>query len=198
MSERDDRGLPGSGNLLVAVVVLVIIGVSGLIFWWKMAARTSSVPAADRETKLSSVISPGTEPLSLTVYLPTGGALAPRSLPVRREPDAQSQAREIVSVLLAGEQNGKGPVLENVKLREVYLEPSGTAFVDLSVVSKEGIRSSAWEELLAVYSLANSVLVNVEEVKRIRFLIDGKTALTLSGHLDLTRTYTRRMDLVKE
>jgi hypothetical protein len=178
--------------------MLVIIGTSGLIFWWKMAARTQTVPASGQETTLSSVVSPGDEPISLTVYLPTNGALESRSLPVRREPDAQSQAREIISVLLAGELHGKGPVLENVKLRELYLDRAGIAFVDLSVVPKEGIRSSAWEELLAVYSLANSILQNVEEVKRVRFLIDGKTALTLSGHLDLTRTYTRRMDLLKD
>ena len=198
MPERDDRGLPGSGNLLVVVVILVIIGTSGLIFWWKMTARTPAVQAPGRETTLSSVVSSGDEPISLTVYLPMNGALASRVLPVRREPDAQSQAREIISVLLAGEERGKGPVLENVKLRELYLDPAGIAFVDLSVVPKEGIRSSAWEELLGIYSLVNSILQNVEEVKRVRFLVDGRTAFALSGHLDLTRTFTRRIDLVKE
>ncbi len=198
MPERDDRGLPGSGNLLVALIVLVILGTSGLVFWWKMSTRTAPSPAQERQAGSQAVIPRGDEPMSLTCYQPSKTALASRALPVRREPDAQSQAREILAVLLAGEQQGKGPVLENVKLRELYLDPAGTAYVDLAIVPKEGIRSSAWEEFLAIYSLVNSIMQNVEEVKRVRFLIDGRTMPTLSGHLDLTRTYSRRMDLVKE
>lgn len=183
---------------MVAVVVLLILGTSGFIFWWKMAARTRADAVQERTAAMPVPIPLANEPMFVTGYLPAKGVLASRTLTVRREPDAQSQAREILSVLLAEEQQGKGPVLEGVKLRELYLDPEGAAYADLSIVPKEGLRSSAWEEFLAVYSLVNSIMQNVEEVKRVRFLIDGNTAPTLSGHLNLLRFYSRRMDLVKE
>jgi hypothetical protein len=196
MSDRNDRSIPGNRTLLVVAAFLVLLGAGSFYAWWKLSARAASQPGETQD--LSSPAVPLDEPVPMTLYLPTDGSLAASSIPVKRQAEAQSQAREIVSTLLSDEQQGKGAVLSNVKLRELYLDPAGTAYLDLSVVPKDGIRSSAWEELFAVYAVANSLLQNVEEVKRVRFLVDGKEAQTLAGHIDLARSYTKRMDLIKQ
>lgn len=198
MSEKGDRRLPGSWNLPAAALVLALLGASGFVFWWKMAARGPSRPPEAQGQGPAAPAAFPDETAPTTVYLPSRGSQAAVSVPVKRRPDAQSQAREIVSTILSDEQQGRGAVLVNVRLRELYLDASGTAYLDLSVVPKEGIRASAWEELLAAYALVNSLMQNVEEVKRVRFLLDGKEAQTLAGHVDLSRSYTKRMDLVRE
>jgi hypothetical protein len=48
-----------------------------------------------------------------------------------------------------------------------------------------GIQGST-EELLAVYAIVNSVVVNFPAVQRVQILLDGETASTLAGHVDLS------------
>jgi hypothetical protein len=60
------------------------------------------------------------------------------------------------------------------------------------------VRASAWEEQLAIYALVNTLLQNFEEIKQVVLLLDGGEAQTLAGHMDLSRTFTKRMDLVKQ
>jgi hypothetical protein len=38
---------------------------------------------------------------------------------------------------------------------------------------------------------------NVPEVRQVRFLVDGREVQTLAGHIDLSRSFGKRTDLVK-
>lgn len=196
MSERDDRGIPGSGAVIAVAVVMVLLASSGVL-WWKMKAAEP----AGGEGPPGEVNAPAARPLDaampVTVYLPSVDALAAVSAQVKAQLDARSQAREIITALLSGEKDQKGPVLAGLQVREVYLDAAGTVYADLNIVPGEGIRSSAWDELLAIASITTSVTENVPEVRQVRFLVGGKEAQTLAGHVDLTRSYTGRMDLVK-
>ena len=62
--------------------------------------------------------------------------------------------------------------------------------------AKCGLRS--WEELLALYAMVNTLSQNFEEIRQVRFLVDGREAQTLAGHIELSRKFTKRMDLVKQ
>ena len=193
MSERNDRRLPGTGALLAVTVVIGLLLASGIVFWWKTPARPPSEAApAPAATGILTE-----EPAAVMLVLPSEGGLVETAAQVERRPDARSRAYAVVASLLSDERADRGPVLANVGLRELYLDPAGTAYLDLASRQKEGIRSSAWEELLAVQALVNTVMQNVEEIKQVRILIDGKPAQTLSGHIDLTRSYAKRTDLVK-
>ena len=52
------------------------------------------------------------------------------------------------------------------------------------------------DELLTVYSIVNSVVFNVSEIKRITILIDGQPVETLNGHLDLRRALVPDVTLI--
>ncbi|MBT3387327.1 MAG: hypothetical protein HN417_05300 [Desulfobacula sp.] len=52
-------------------------------------------------------------------------------------------------------------------------------------------------ELLAVYSLVNSLTLNISKIKMVKILIQGKDALTLAGHIDLECFYKTNMLMVK-
>ncbi|MDI6808222.1 MAG: GerMN domain-containing protein [Candidatus Eisenbacteria bacterium] len=78
----------------------------------------------------------------------------------------------------------------NAVLRHTFIDERGTVFIDFSgsirVTSQGGI---LFEWLLAS-SIARTVLENVERVKKVVFLVDGKPAATLTGHVDLTEGLT--------
>jgi hypothetical protein len=199
MPERIDRRI-GHNRLLFGVVVIIfVIAAAAGIYIWSMM-RSSSVPlntVVPSKTAIGQQIRLE-EPLTIVLYFPLDGMLVSGSAAVKRQPDAQSQAREILAVMLGDQRAGQTALLKDVKLREIYLDASGTAYVDLASVQHKEIRTSAWDELAALYAVVNTLVQNIEEIKRVRVLLDGREAQTLAGHIDLSRVFNKRMDLVKQ
>lgn len=82
-------------------------------------------------------------------------------------------------------------------VRGAYLLPDGTAFVDLGGPTvSQGWSAGSHEELMAVYSIVQTVTVNFPEVKRVRVLVNGSQAETLAGHIALDRPLTPMAELV--
>jgi hypothetical protein len=197
MSERTDRGIQ-SGRLLVGVVIIaaaIVVSVGGLL-WMRMSATKTAPMPAEQDQQLAQRLLRD-EPLSITLYYPHEGMLVPGSTFVKRQPDTQSLARATLAALFADPRAALEPVLRDIRLRELYLDGSGTAYIDLTPGPRKEVRASAWEEQLAIYALVNTLQQNFEEIKQVVLLVDGGEAQTLAGHMDLSRTFTKRMDLLK-
>jgi hypothetical protein len=200
MSEKSDRRLPGSGTLVMAAMALVLIAAAGGGYlWFRSAGALQPVPVPQQETGPAAPVEKPNEPFMATLYLLADGGLGSTVVAVKREPDAQLQAREAVAAILAGDRSGKAAVLTELKLRALYLDAAGTAYLDLSPLkaAQKDIRASAQEELLAVYALVNTLTQNFPEVRQVRIILDGREAQTLAGHIDLSRSFVKRTDLVK-
>ena len=46
--------------------------------------------------------------------------------------------------------------------------------------------------------MVNTVMQNFYEIKGVRFLVNGREAQTLAGHVDLSGKFQKRMDLVQQ
>ena len=198
MSERNDRSIQSSRLLISTVIIIVaIIGSGGALLWfWMNSTKTAPAPV-EQDRQLTQRLLRD-EPLSITLYYPHEGMLAAAPAQVKRQPDVQSLAREALAALFADQRARMEPVLRDIRLRELYLDGSGTAYIDLTPGQQKDVRASAWEEQLAIYALVNTLLQNFQEVKQVVLLLDGGEAQTLAGHMDLSRTFTKRMDLVKQ
>ena len=197
MSRESDRSI-GAKRPLLGILVGVVLA-SGLVvfaYWW--LARTPSEPRnLGGEQVVSGALPVRNEDrLAASFFVPLGGRLEPVAVAIRRQPEAQLEAREALSSLLADERSGQAVVLRDLRLRAFYIDSAGTAYVDLVPPADRAIRGSVWEELLAVYALVNTVLQNAPSVTQVRLLVDGRQQQTLAGHVDLTRPFGKRMDLV--
>jgi hypothetical protein len=199
MSERIDRRI-GQNRLLFGVVVIILaIAAAGGIYTWSLT-RNSSVPRNTVVPDQSALAQPPRldEQLTAVLYFPLDGMLVSGDVAVKRQPDGQSQAREILAAMLGDQRATQTALLKDVKLRDLYLDALGTAYVDLASGQQKEIKASARDELTALYAVVNTLLQNIEEIKRVRVLLDGKEAQTLAGHIDLSRAFSKRMDLVKQ
>jgi hypothetical protein len=198
MSERTDRSIQ-SNRLLFGVVIIIaaIVASGGGLLWKRMNSANTAPMPAEQDRQLAQQLLRD-EPLSITLYFPHEGMLATGSAVVKRQPDTQSQARAALAALFADQRTPLEPVLRDIRLRELYLDGSGTAYIDLTPGPRKDVRASAWEEQLAIYALVNTLLQNFEDIKQVVLLLDGGEAQTLAGHMDLSRTFTKRMDLVKQ
>ena len=99
----------------------------------------------------------------------------------------------VVRELLKGSANAAVPRLfpADVVLRGAYLLPDGTAFVDLGGPTlTKGWETGRHQELMAVYSLVQTMVANFPEARRVRILVNGAPAETLGGHVALSRSLT--------
>ncbi len=76
---------------------------------------------------------------------------------------------------------------DGTKLRAIFLDTAGQAFVDLSAAASSAHPGGALEESLTVYSIINAVTTNLPAVKAVQILVDGREVDSLAGHLDLRR-----------
>ncbi len=99
------------------------------------------------------------------------------------------RAKQILADLISGPATDEGlrALPPGTRLRQVFVMEDGTAYVDFSSDLKQGIAGGTVEELLTVYSIVNSVTLNIPEIRRVGILINGKSVDTLNGHLDLRR-----------
>ena len=77
-------------------------------------------------------------------------------------------------------------------VRAAYLLPDGYAIIDLGGPSlTSGFHTGSHNELMAVYSVVQTVVVNFPTVRRVKILVNGQQAETLGGHIRLDRSFQR-------
>ena len=107
------------------------------------------------------------------------------------------KARRIVNELLAGSEKGLiCPFPEKTQLREFYLSEDGTAFVDFSGEVRNDHPFGSSADIATVYSLVNTLTFNIKEIKQVVILVDGRESQTLGGHIDLTKPFVFRADMI--
>ena len=119
--------------------------------------------------------------------------LAPerRDIPVPENPAGAIPV--VIRELLKGSANQAVPRLfpADTILRAAYLLPDGTVLVDLGGDTlTQGWSTGSHQELMAIYSVVQTLRANFAEVKRVRFLLLGQPAETLAGHVSLSRPVT--------
>ena len=118
----------------------------------------------------------------------------------REVPAGRSVAEDIeasVGELLKGPSGDLvSPFPPDTKIRQVFLDEDGTAYVDFSREFAENAAFGASSEMAAVYAVVNTVAVNQKAVKRVALLIEGGERETLGGQINLRRALLSQYSLV--
>jgi len=107
-------------------------------------------------------------------------------------------AKSIVEALIRGPQQGLVRTLpEETAVRAVYLIPEGICYVDLTPDVVENHPGGIKSELMSIYSIVNSLVLNVTEIEAVKILINGDESMTLAGHIDLQIPIKANMLLIR-
>lgn len=82
-------------------------------------------------------------------------------------------------------------------LRAFYVTSDGTAFVDLTQNAADKHPGGSNSEMLTIYSIVNSLILNIPEVKTVKILIEGRESITLAGHVDIRFPFKANMLLIR-
>jgi hypothetical protein len=197
-------------NLLVgsvfAVLVIAVVALVYLNFGAPAAPAPQAAATRPRATATPAARpgGPGAPPSSPTPPAPARpvagktrivlyfqgadvGMLFPEEREADDRQDGNARARLVLEELARGPKKDLLPTIpEGTGVREVYFDAAGTAYVDFTRGLRDNHRGGSVEELMTVESIVNTLARNVPEVQSVQFLIEGKTVLTLAGHVDLS------------
>jgi len=108
------------------------------------------------------------------------------------------RTRQIVEALVEGP---KGPLTPTIpggtRLLAVYLADHGTVYVDFNRAIMENHPGGTLSELLTIFSLVNTLALNISEIEAVKILIGGREAETLAGHIDIRFPFRPNMLMIK-
>ena len=135
----------------------------------------------------------GVEVRTLTLYFGVRDSVELGS--ERRDiPSGGDLGRDLVHLfddLASGPATDLVPLIpKGTRVRHVFLDASGTVYVDFTRELVTGFQGGLSRELLLVRSIARTLTVNYTSISRLQILVNGRAVPTLGGHIDLSRPLT--------
>lgn len=129
---------------------------------------------------------------------PQGLLLTSEARVMPRQADPRQQAHWLVTELMRGPRHGGLTTLPpQTELRALFVTPDEIATVDFSAAVREHHPDGVRSELLSVYAVVNTLILNLPEVSAVKILIEGREAATLAGHVALTVPLNADMLLIR-
>jgi spore germination protein GerM len=161
---------------------------------WMLADRSAEQPGEGPNG--SGYKAPVLEKRAIHLYFgdDQGRYLTAEQQIVDRSADAVDFGRHVLTALLAGPTQGASPTLpKDAALRAFYMLNNGVAYVDFESGSFDHHPGGVETELLSIYSIVNSLVLNVEEIRTVKILIGGQETATLAGHVNMSRPFKADM-----
>jgi spore germination protein GerM len=175
--------------VILAGVVLIAVGLGWL--WAKRSA--DSVPAGAVDT-YTSAFGVQRKPVHLYFADSSGTYLSAEQRVVEQPPDVASAARKLVAALIRGPQGeGTRTLPRKADLRALYFTSDGVAYVDFKADALDFHPGGVETELLTIFSIVDTLVLNLDDIKQVKFLIGGQEAATLAGHVDISRPFKADM-----
>ena len=182
-------------NVLAAVVLILVVGGVYLFISSTLPGRKVSPPG---EGVLSKPILSEPQGREVDLYF---ADLAGRRLSIeRREVTGDNRddlLKHVVEELIKGPNSANRirTLPESTLVRAVFTLEQ-TVWVDLGGSVHDEHPGGAWTEVLAVYSVVNSLTENFADISRVQILINGRETETFAGHVDISKPLENRIQLL--
>ena len=205
MIPRHGRGTPcHAGVWVLSVVGLVLMLSCSGAQEQPEVQETGQAPGFDSGAEAASgSTGPAPTPirtLVVEIYFPSAEehGLVAEAREVFATSAPGDRAKQIVADLISGPATDLAlrGLPRNTRLRQIYVLENGVAYLDFSAELRDGLGGGSSEELLAVYSIVDSVVLNVPEIRRVGILINSKPVDTLNGHMSLRRPLRPDISLI--
>lgn len=121
----------------------------------------------------------------------------PKRFPSNLNPHQLGQ--DILGALMEGPPNSDlaSTFPRDTQVIALFISEEGRAWVDLGIGDGRLKNMDTVSELLAIYSIVNSLALNIPGVKQVKLLVNGSDVATLGGHVSLKYFYKPNMLIVK-
>jgi len=124
-------------------------------------------------------------------------SLTPEKRELAHSGDPVDLAKMIIEGLIKGPLELMRTLPPDSRLRALFIDSNHTAYVDFNGTLQEGHPGGIRSEFFSIYSIVNSLILNVPEITRVKILIAGQESQTLAGHIDIRFPFKANMLLVR-
>lgn len=118
-----------------------------------------------------------------------------RYIPKRKT--LRGHAEELVKAVLEGPKQGLIRTFpDNVTLQNINIKKSGTALISFDKNLIELHPGGTTSELMTIYSLTNTLILNIPKIKKVKLLVDGKEINTIKGHISTRDAFSLNRELI--
>jgi spore germination protein GerM len=172
----------------MAVPIALLVVIVGAVALWSVGRVTVNRPAV-RPTALEvgkMTSEGGRKGVTLFFVARDDHSFREEHREIESVATATEDAKRTVTELIKGPQSGNvaPTVPHEAKLLNLFIDSSGTAYVDFNQGLRDGLPGGAQEELYAVFSIVNTLTSNFAQIKRVQILVEGAEIPTLAGHVD--------------
>jgi hypothetical protein len=161
---------------------------------WFFAKQSSHAPETGAPVARYDTPVPQKREVSLYFGDATGRFLSAARRALDQPADTAAAARRLVEALIQGPaQAGTRTLPSDAGLRTLFVTVEGVAYVDFNADAFDHHPGGIETELLSIYSIVNTLVLNLDEIRLVKFLVGGQEAATLAGHVDLSRPFQADM-----
>jgi hypothetical protein len=184
-------------RVIVASFFFLVVGLGGMWVYYTLKEGTAVGLGALEPLPLAAPIESLAPNRVRLFYTSDGALLAPEMQEIARSASTYERASAILQALVRGPRSSafRSPLPRGVKVRGLYVA-DGAATVDFSAELRNGLHGGSSAELLCVYSLVNSLLLNCSDLRSVAVLVEGQPVETLSGYLDLSVPLVENLTLL--
>ena len=190
------RGKRSSGTIpwrnLFIVLFIIVFGVIYLLIRYDFLKTTkdkssTSIPAPKRD-------------LTLNLYYadPYSEKLAAEQRTIKVKKTTKQTIEAAIDEFMKGP---KGDLVNTMPsgtvLKDIRIDPEGTVWVNFSSHLSQSHPGGSSAEIMTVYAIVNTILLNFDEVSKVRLLIEGKSVDTLAGHIDCSEPFVADRSFIK-
>jgi hypothetical protein len=178
----------------------VLVLAVALIFFYFLFHRPE--PEGQTTPQVATPAYPAAETTHARVHLyfsgPDNASLVAETRELTDSGDTSELGKAIIQALIDGPRGeGIRTLPASAQVRDVFITDDGTAYVDFNQQVSEDHPGGVRPELLSIYSVVDSLALNLENISAVKLLIDGREADTLAGHMDQRYPYKANILLIK-
>jgi len=181
-----------------SVIFTIIAGIVICVIFFQKSAASPGVDRVEQNEKFIKTESAAKSLVHLYFADKNNSFLKAEERDLLHSNDPIEFGKAVVEALIDGPRTGlMRTIPEGTKLKAFYNTQDGTAYVDLSDTVKDSHPGGVKSELFTIYSVVDSLVLNIPEIHAVKFLINGKESMTLNGHIDLRSPFKANMLLIR-
>ncbi|MBI5188201.1 MAG: GerMN domain-containing protein [Nitrospirae bacterium] len=168
---------------IILLILLFLSGAAGGYFYFSKVFSKDRPPTEE----IVETLTKAENLFSLRIYYPAGDRLQMEERRILRRTAQMAIAEATVEEFLKGP---AGVMVSNIpsdaRLLCLYKDADRILYVDLSDEFRRNFKGDAVTEFLLLKGLYESLVSNIQDIKDVKVLIEGKEIETLGGHLYLS------------
>lgn len=189
---KNKKKKKGAKILILSLIVTCVLGF--LVFFFLTLFDSVYPPVAGKGGKEKS-----REKQQVTLYFSDTNErfLFPEKRYIPKEKNPEGQAKEIIKALVEGSKTGLVNTFP-VKTDVISVKIGSNQMVQVSFGQNLAANhpGGSASEMATIYSLTNTLIANIPEIKKIKILIEGKEQESLKGHIDIRNPFSFNKELI--